>query len=91
MLDELMCSSGPRALLNYSDGRPRTAPLRAYRKQHLLAQTHRHELFSMADKSSFNVVESAENPTEETKMSFAIGKISSLNDALFKCNRISRV
>lgn len=70
MLDELMISSGPCVSPHYNDGRPQTAPQRAYRKQHLLAQTQRHELFSMADRSTFNVVDSAENRTEETKNVF---------------------
>lgn len=38
----------------------RRPPRRAYRKQHLLAPTHRHELFSMPNGSNFNMVDLAE-------------------------------
>lgn len=83
-----MCSSRLGALLHYSDGRLQTTPQGAHRKQRLLAQIPRHKVFSTADRSSFNVVDSAENRTEKQRTPFDAGKISNLNDALFKCNHI---
>lgn len=83
MLDKLMCSSGPCAPPHYNDGRPQTALQRAYRKWHLLAH-----FYSAADRSSFNVVDSSESHRGNKKCLFTLGKISHLNDALFKCNHI---
>lgn len=57
----------PRALPRYSDTRPQTAPQKAFRKQHLQANMPRQrgsKLFSMADRSSFNMVDSAERKHE---------------------------
>lgn len=69
MLDELMCSSGPCAAPHYNDGRPQTSAPRLRERIGSNTSWHRlrdTELFSTADRSSFNVVGSAESHTEET-------------------------
>lgn len=67
MLDRSTCSSGPP---RHTDAGQQTAPQEAFSKQHLQANTPRQrgrKLFSMADRSSFNMVDSADRKQRKQK------------------------